>query len=98
MPGISDDSANPDAAVLAFIRFLQKRLNTALVDGGEVDKLLRSFLGLMESYLDELGPALKRALARGQRAPLPSEVLDELMAAEVKIHKGLEPANATLPP
>jgi hypothetical protein len=50
----------------------------------------------MEDYLDEIRPALKRALAQAQEAPLPREVLDELMAAEVKIHKGLEPANADL--
>jgi hypothetical protein len=54
------------------------------------------FLALMEAYLSEIHPALKRALTRAQAVPLPREVLDKLMAADAKIHQGLEPANAAV--
>jgi len=50
----------------------------------------------MEACLSEILPALRRALERAQKAPLSNEALDELLAAEVKIHNGLEPANADL--
>jgi hypothetical protein len=64
---------------------LQERLNSALVDSGEIDELLRSFLELMLRYVSEIRPALTHALERAQKAPLPSEVLAELMAAGAKI-------------
>ena len=96
MAAISDDS-NPDAAaVLAFVRLLQERLNTALVDGGEVDELLKLLLALTETYLDEICPALMRASARVRQASLPRAAVDELTAAAAKIQQDLESANADL--
>ncbi len=97
MASISDGSTNPDAAaVLAFVRLLQHRLNTALVDGSEIDGLLKLLLALMETYLDEICPTLMRAFARARQASLPRVALDELTAAEAKIQQDLESANADL--
>jgi hypothetical protein len=53
--------------------------------GGVVDELLRSCLGLMAAYMSKTCPTLTYALERAQKASLPSEVLDELMAAAAKI-------------
>lgn len=85
MAGITDDSTNRDAAILAGVRVLQERLRTALVDGGEADALLRSFLELMMTYVSKTCPTLTHALERAQKASLPSGMLDELMAAAAKI-------------
>jgi len=82
------DSANlsrhPDAAVLALIRFLQEGLSGAPAYGGDTE-LVRSFLSLVQTYMSETRPTLTHALERAQKAPLPSEVLDELWAAGAKI-------------
>jgi hypothetical protein len=85
MSGISDDSLNPDAAVLAAVRLLQERLAAAPMNGGEIDELLRSCLELLRAYVSETRPALTHVLDRAQEALLPREMLDELMAAAAKI-------------
>ena len=84
MADSADDSTNPDAAILALIRFLQEGLNGAPAYGGDTE-LLRSFLELMRTYMSETRPTLTHALERAQKALLPREVLDELMAAAAKI-------------
>lgn len=85
MASISDDSSNLDAAVLAFVKFLQDGLQDAPAYGGDTE-LLRSLLELLLTYGSETRPALTHALERAQKAPLPTEVLAELWAAGAKIN------------
>jgi hypothetical protein len=84
MTDSADDSANPDAAVIAFVRLVQKELDAAPKDGGEIE-LLRSCLDLMLTYMSETRPTLTHALERAQKASLTSGLLDELMGAGAKI-------------
>lgn len=85
MSSISDDSVDPDAAVLAVLRLLRQRLDMSPLYGGEIDELLRSFAEMLLIYRSETVPTLVHALERAQKAPLPGEVLAELMAAGAKI-------------
>ncbi len=96
MSGISDDSLNPDAAVLAVVRLVQRRLDAGPINGGEADELMSLFLKLIETCISDVYPALSGALARAQKLPLPGEVLDELWAADVKTHKGLDSASPAI--
>jgi hypothetical protein len=93
---ISDDFIDPAAAILAGVRLVQQRLEIAPIHGGETDELIRSFLELILTYMRETHPTLTHALERAQAVPLPSEILDELMAAEVKMGKDVELANTAV--
>jgi hypothetical protein len=84
MADSADLSRHQDAAILALIRFLQDGLEGAPAYGGDT-ALVRSFLSLVQTYMSETRPTLTHALERAQKAPLPSEVLDELWAAGAKI-------------
>ena len=84
MADSADLSRHQDAAILALIRFLREGLNGAPEYGGDTE-LLRSCLGLMAAYMSKTCPTLTHALERAQKASLPSEMLDELMAATAKI-------------
>jgi Rod binding domain-containing protein len=57
---------------------------------------IRSFLELILTYMRETRPTLTYALERAQKSPLPRETLDELIAAEVKMGKGLELASTAV--
>ena len=96
MADSSDNSADLNGILI--IRLFQTRLDAGPINGGEADELMRLSLELSETWITETHPALKRALARAQKLPLPREVLDELTAtaADVKLYKDIELTNTAI--
>ena len=85
MAGITDDSTNRDAAILAGVRVLQRATAYCAGVWRRSGCAAEVVLGLMMTYVSKTRPTLTHALERAQKASLPSGMLDELMAAAAKI-------------